>query len=163
LALAPLALAVGALLQVIGRAIEVVGGALRLALGLGEVALAEQAHHLLRAVARPLDVLAERALRTAGRDAGEPLLELVDLLALALEEVLELPGEALADLGLLALREPLRLLLERALVALDLAHLLHEVGDDAVLLGEALGAEAVEVLVEHLAQAAQIVAELGER
>src|SRR5258708_6816274 len=143
----------------VGRAIEVVGGALGLALGFGEISLGEQPHHLLRAVPGPLDVLRERALRITGGHAREALLELVDLLALALEKVLELPGEPLADLRLLLLGEPLRFLLERALVALDVADLLHELGDDAVLLREALGAEAVEVLVEHLAKAAQVVAE----
>ena len=52
------------------------------------------------------------------------------------------PAHAALHLGLLPVRGRLRLLVQRALVALDVADLLHQIGDDAVLLREPLGAEA---------------------
>ena len=72
-------------------------------------------------------------------------------------------AHAALHLGLLAVGRGLRLLVQRPLVALDVADLLHQIGDDPVLLREPLGAEAVRVLIHHLAQPGQIVAQLGQR
>ena len=144
----------GDLVQVLGGAFQAALRALRLGLGLTEVALAEQPAHLPGAVAGAFQLLRQRPLAPR-RDARQPLLQPLDLLDLLLDELVDLAAHAALHLGLLPVRGGLRLLVQRALVALDVADLLHQIGDDAVLLREALGAEAVGVLIEHLAQAAR--------
>src|SRR6185503_9332949 len=72
------------LVEVLARAFQAALGPLGLTLRLGQIALGQQPPQLLGALARPVDLLGQRALRIAGGDAGQLLLQPIDLLLLAL-------------------------------------------------------------------------------
>src|SRR5213078_4653834 len=110
------------LVEVLRGALQAALRPLRLGLRFRQIALAQQPADLAGAVPGALDLLAQRSL-PAG-DAGEALLEAVDLLALLLDEVVDLAAHPAFHLRLLPIRGGLRLLLQLALVALDVADLL---------------------------------------